>query len=125
MARQIGTGRLPPVLELPISGAVRIGDIVAVAGQAGFDVEGTLLDGIEAQTRRTLEIIHGQLEGIGASMADVIMMRVYLVNKSDFQAMNDVYAEFFEEPYPARTTVFPNLYGDILIEIDALAVLTS
>ena len=124
MARQAGSRGLPSVLTLPLSGAVRIGDIVAVSGQAGFDDAGNLLKGIEAQTRRTLEIIQQQLEGAGATMEDVIMMRVYLAHKSGFPAMNEVYAEFFNEPYPARTTVFPDLYDDILIEIDALAVVS-
>jgi 2-iminobutanoate/2-iminopropanoate deaminase len=107
----------------PYSSCVRIGDIVAAAGQAGFDATGALVDGIAAQTRQTLRNLLANLESGGATSNDVISVRVFLTDPSQFAVMNEAYAEFFDDPYPARTTVYVTLPPGMLVEIDALAVL--
>lgn len=107
----------------PYSQAVRIGTTVAAAGQAGFLPDGTLAEGVAAQTRRTLDNLVATLASCGATPGDVVHMRVYLTDPSQFAEMNAEYASYFEAPYPARTTVYVGLPPGLLVEIDALAVL--
>jgi 2-iminobutanoate/2-iminopropanoate deaminase len=106
------------------SQAVRSGNVLQVAGQgAGDPATGLLVPGgITEQTRQTLDNIAVILAEAGASFDDVVMMRVYLADLADFAAMNDVFATFVREPFPARTTVGVALLGGMLVEIDALAV---
>jgi 2-iminobutanoate/2-iminopropanoate deaminase len=106
------------------SQAVRKGAILQVAGQGPADpVTGRFVGTTVAeQTRQTLENVRAILDEAGASFDDVVMLRVYLTRREDFAAMNEVYAEFVDEPYPARTTVFTGLGEGMLVEIDALAV---
>ena len=61
------------------------------------------------------------LEGVGASLADVVKVGVYLADGAEFAAMNEVYAEFFGESKPARTTIVCKFMADIRIEIDCIA----
>jgi 2-iminobutanoate/2-iminopropanoate deaminase len=84
---------------------------------------GTLVEGdISAQTRRALENVGLLLEAAGLSFSNVVRTTVFLADMDDFKAMNDVYATFFNEPYPARSTVqAARLPRDARIEIDAIA----
>jgi len=109
----------------PYSPCVRIGSLVAAAGQAGFDSSGTLVAGVAEQTRQTLRNVLANLASAGASETDIISVRVFLTDPAQFEQMNAAYAEFFSDPYPARTTVYVTLPGDMLVEIDALAVLPT
>jgi 2-iminobutanoate/2-iminopropanoate deaminase len=106
----------------PFSQSVRIGNVVAAAGQVGMTPDGTTLDGVGAQTHQALANVAKVLEASGASMDDVVTMRVFLTDTSQFDEMNKVYAEAFGAPYPARTTVYVGLPDPFLVEIDALAV---
>jgi 2-iminobutanoate/2-iminopropanoate deaminase len=124
--RAIQTDRAPqPVASY--SQAVQAGNLLQVAGQVGIDpATGELVgDEVGEQTRQTLDNLVAVLEAAGASLRDVIMMRVYLTDQAHFAAMNEVYAGFVGEPFPARTTVFVGLAEGMLVEIDALAVLPS
>lgn len=98
------------------------GDFVFVSGQGPLDPETGLIVGetIEEQTSRVLENIKAILEAAGASMSDVVKVAVHLSDLSLFQRFNKVYATFFPDPKPARTTVGSQLLG-ILVEIDAVA----
>jgi 2-iminobutanoate/2-iminopropanoate deaminase len=108
----------------PYSQGVRRGNVLALAGQAGFDpVTGQLVDGVAAQTRQALTNLAAVLREAGASFADVVMMRVYLTDPDHFAAMNEVYSEFVTAPFPGRTTVYVGLPAGMLVEIDGLAVL--
>jgi len=109
----------------PYSPCVQIGGIVAAAGQAGFDASGTLVDGVAEQTRQTLHNLLATLESGGATSDDVISVRVFLTDPAQFADMNQAYAEFFRDPYPARTTVYVTLPPGMLVEIDAMAVLPT
>ena len=104
------------------SQGLRAGDFVYVAGMAGFDpVSGELAgETIEEQTARTLENIKATLEAAGATMADVVKSTVHLSDLSLFQRYNAVYAQYFPDPKPVRTTVGSQLPG-ILVEIDVVA----
>ena len=106
----------------PYSQGVRSGDLVFVAGQGPLDpVTGTIPTGIEAQTRQVLRNVRGILDAAGAAMSDVVKVSAHLADLGDFEAFNRVYGEFFEPPYPVRTTVGSQLPG-ILVELDAIAV---
>ncbi len=106
------------------SQGLRAGDFVYVAGMAGFDpVSGELAgETIEEQTARTLENIKATLEAAGATMADVVKATVHLSDLSLFPRYNAVYAQYFPDPKPVRTTVGSQLPG-ILVEIDVVAYL--
>lgn len=125
MTRTAGRSELAPTPAGPYSPSVRIGAIVAGAGQAGYTVEGELLDGVAAQTKQTLANLLASLAASGAQADDVISVRVFLTDTDHFDDMNAAYKEFFTEPYPARTTVYVGLPAGMLVEIDALAVLSD
>ena len=106
----------------PYSPVVVDGDLVYTAGQVGFDERGEVVaGGIEAQTRRALENLTACLRAGGAELSDVMKVNAYLADLGDFPAFNDIYREFFAEPYPARTTVGVALPGGLLVEIEAVA----
>jgi 2-iminobutanoate/2-iminopropanoate deaminase len=105
------------------SQAVRKGNLLQVSGQVGIDPSSaTLVEGVAEQTRQTFRNLIAILRAAGSSMDDVIMLRVYLADPSDFAEMNKAFEEFVTQPYPARTTVGTGLQPGILVEIDALAV---
>ncbi|HEX3648383.1 MAG TPA: Rid family detoxifying hydrolase [Pseudonocardiaceae bacterium] len=107
---------------------VRKGNIVQVAGQVGIDPATGQVDGttIGQQATRTLRNVEAVLAAAGASLDDVVMIRVYLTDTAHFAELNEVYgahlAEHARPPYPARTTVYVGLPKGLLVEIDALAV---
>jgi 2-iminobutanoate/2-iminopropanoate deaminase len=113
-----------PAPRGPYSPAVRAGDFIFVAGQGPVDpVTNQFSFGdIKHETRIVLENIRRILEGCGATMADVVRCGVFLKNGDDFGAMNEVYAEFFGEHKPARTTVETQFaVKEMKVEIDAIA----
>jgi 2-iminobutanoate/2-iminopropanoate deaminase len=101
----------------PYSPVVVSGETVYTAGQLARDTTG----GIEEQTRQALESVRTCLEAAGCTMDDVVKINAYLVNLDDFPGYNAVYREFFDEPYPARTSVGAALMPGYLVEIEAIA----
>ena len=122
MSRTEGRTDAAPAPAGPYSQSVRIRAVVAAAGQVGSTPDGTVVDGVGPQTRQALANVAKVLEASGASMDDVISMRVFLTDPSQFDEMNQVYADAFRAPYPTRTTVYVGLPEGLLVEIDALAV---
>ena len=104
------------------SQGLRAGDFVFVSGQGPLDPKtGKVVgDTIEEQTARVLENIKAILEAGDASMADVVEVSAHLSDLSLFERYNRVYASYFPDPKPTRTTVGSQLPG-ILVEIDAIA----
>jgi 2-iminobutanoate/2-iminopropanoate deaminase len=104
------------------SQGIRAGDFVFVSGQGPLDpATGQIVgDTIEEQTERTLENVKAILGAGGASMADVVKATVHLGDLSLFPRYNEVYARYFPDPKPVRTTVGSALLG-ILVEIDVIA----
>ena len=104
------------------SQGLRAGDFVFVSGQGPLDPKtGKVVgDTIEEQTARVLENIKAILEAGGASIADVVKVSAHLSDMSLFERYNRVYASYFPDPKPTRTTVGSQLPG-ILVEIDAIA----
>jgi 2-iminobutanoate/2-iminopropanoate deaminase len=108
----------------PYSPAVRAGDFIYVSGQGPVDpaTDKLSLFGIQHETDLVLGNIRRILAGCGATMADVVKCSVFLKDIGDFTAMNEVYAAFFGEHKPARTTVQATLpYPEMRVEIDCVA----
>lgn len=106
-----------PAPRGPYSPAVRAGDFIYVSGQ----VPGEPGD-VAHETRQVLNNVKRILEGCGATLADVVKCTVFLADGKDFAAMNAVYAEFFGEAKPARSTVVVAFaVPNIKVEIDAIA----
>jgi len=106
----------------PYSPVVVSGDTVYTAGQIANDPEGNLVaGGIAEQARRTLENVRACVEAAGCTLDDVVKVNAYLADLGDFPAYNEVYVEFFTQPYPARTSVQAGLPPGVLIEIEAIA----
>ncbi|MBZ5622769.1 MAG: Rid family detoxifying hydrolase [Acidobacteriia bacterium] len=114
-----------PTPRGPYSPAVRAGDYIYVSGQISIDpVSGQVVFGdVQVETRQVLTNIKQILESCGASLATVVRCGVYLVDAGDFKPMNEVYAEFFGEARPARTTIIVAALPlkDAKVEIDAVA----
>lgn len=104
------------------SHAVEANGFVFLSGQGPINPhDGSMPEGIEAQTDRTLKNIRGILEAVGLTLEDVVRFNIYLKRPEDFQVFNRTFAEVLGEHKPARTTVCPPLLGEILIEIDCIA----
>lgn len=99
----IVTDKAPAALG-PYSAAVKTGNVIHASGQLGLDPQTGKLagDDVASQTRQSLTNIKNVLAAAGATMANVADVTVLLDDIADFAAMNEVYAEFFEAPYPAR-----------------------
>lgn len=125
MNNAISTEKAPAAIG-PYSQAVKAGDTIYVSGQLPIDpATGAFAgDDITAQTRQSLTNIRSILEAAGADMSKVVKTTVLLKNIADFAAMNEVYAQFFSEPYPARAAFqVAALPKDALVEIECVAVL--
>jgi 2-iminobutanoate/2-iminopropanoate deaminase len=108
----------------PYSQAVRAGGFLFVSGMTAIYAEsGQPCTGpVEEQVRVTLDNLRTLLDEAGASLAQVVKTTVYLVDMDDFQAMNEIYASYFPQRPPARTTLeAARLPMDFLVEIDAVA----
>jgi len=105
------------------SQGIAAGGLVFSAGQGAHDpITGALPDGIEAQTRRTLENVDAILRAGGASLASALKITVYLADRRDYAAMNAVYDTYMPEVPGVRTTVQAGLGQGMLVEIDAIAL---
>ena len=90
----------------PINGTVRKGNMVLTAQIPKDPATGAIVSGdIETQTRRTLANLKMAIEAAGGTLADVMMVQIFLIDPADAAGMNRVYAETFAEPYPCRATV--------------------
>jgi 2-iminobutanoate/2-iminopropanoate deaminase len=118
----------PPagVKSPPLSFAARTGDLLFISGIPGFDANGALPDGFEAQFANVVTNIRRVLDEAGATFRDVVKFNVLLTRASDVATMNKLYAEAFgPAPYPARTTCVVQALPDpkMLIEIEGVAAL--
>ena len=120
---EIRTGSAPAAVG-PYSQAVRVGDFVLCSGQIPLDpAAGTIVEGdFAAQARRVLDNLSAVLVAAGCSMADVVRTTIYLTDLADFAGLNEIYAGYFEAPFPARSTVqVAALPRGARVEIDAMA----
>jgi len=107
----------------PYSHAVVAGGFVYVAGQGPINpkTQKMELGDIKSETRRELTNISNILKAANSSLENVVKVSVFLADLNDFEAMNEVYREFFKENFPARTTVQAVLRTGRKIEIDCIA----
>lgn len=119
---EVVTGEGIPTSHLPFSPAVRVGDLVFVSGQASVDDSGRIVvDDFEGEMRRSIENVKKVLAGAGLTLRDVVQTRNYIGRQSDLARYNEIYREYFTEPYPARMTLMECL-GDLLkYEIEVVA----
>ena len=113
-----------PRPSYPYSPGAKGGNFVFTAGQVAWDARGEITDlgDVRAQTLQTLNNVKSVLAEGGASLDDVLKCSVYLKDMGDFQAMNEVFARFFPDQPPARTTVQAALAEpEMLVEIEAIA----
>ena len=123
MKKSIKTNKAPGAIG-PYSQAVSANGLVFVSGQLPIKPElGAFAgDDIKSQTAQSLQNIKSILEEAGSSMENVLKVTVFLNDMNDFAGMNEVYATYFSEPYPARAAVeAARLPKDALIEIEAIA----
>ena len=110
----------------PYSPALRVGNFLVLSGQIPLDpATGQLVEGdVRAQTTRVLENMGELLRAGGADFADVVRTTIFLADMNDFAVVNEIYATYFSQPYPARATVqVARLPKDVRVEIDAIAVI--
>ena len=108
----------------PYSQGIDLGNMIFFSGQIPLDpVTGEMPEGIEAQTVRALENLKGLLQSQGLDFSNVVKTTVFLDNMNDFATMNGIYAQYFVEPYPARSAVeVAKLPKGALIEVEVIAV---
>ncbi len=124
MNKEVATQKAPAAIG-PYSQAIQAGNIIYVSGQLPIDVKTGAFasDTIAGQTRQSLENIKAILEAAGYTMADVVKSTVLLKDIADFGAMNEVYAEYFSKPFPARAAFqVAALPKDAKVEIEVVAV---
>ncbi|HEY8498586.1 MAG TPA: RidA family protein [Limnochordales bacterium] len=121
--RVVQTGRAPAAIG-PYSQAIRAGGLVFVSGQLGLDpATGQLAGDVEAQARQALTNLRAILEAAGSGLDRVVKTTLFLRTMADFERVNRVYAEFFPEAAPARSTVaVAELPRGAAVEVEAIAL---
>ncbi|MFC4765332.1 RidA family protein [Dyella koreensis] len=126
MSRSIITTDKAPAAIGPYSQAVRAGNTVYFSGQIPLDpATGTLVDGdIAAQTRRVFDNLKAVAEAAGGSLAKIVRVGIYVTDLANFATVNTVMADYFQAPYPARSTIeVSGLPKGAEVEVDAVMVL--
>ncbi len=119
----ISTSQAPAAIG-PYSQAIHVGNLIYTSGQLPLNpATGAFPEGgIKAQTRQSLTNVKAILEAAGTDMSHVVKTTVFMADMNDFADMNAVYAEFFTEPFPARSAVaVKTLPKGALVEIEAVA----
>ncbi len=113
-----------PVAIGPYSQAIQVGNLIYTSGQIPIDPEtGVFVEGgIKEQTRQSLTNVKAILEEVGLTMSNIVKTTVFMADMNDFAEMNSIYAEFFTEPYPARSAVaVKTLPKGALVETEVIA----
>ena len=121
--KAINTEKAPKAIG-PYSQAIQVGNLVYTSGQLPINpTTGAFPEGgIKEQTRQSLSNIQAILEEAGLTMSNVVKTTVFLADMNDFADMNAIYAEFFTQPYPARSAVaVKTLPKNALVEIEVVA----
>ncbi len=124
MNKAINTEKAPKAIG-PYSQAIEAGGMVFVSGQLPIDpTTGEFaVGGVKGQTRQSLTNARHILEEAGTGLAHVVKTTVFLADMADFAAMNEVYSEFFSQPFPARSAVaVKTLPKNALVEVECIAV---
>lgn len=123
---RVQTGGAPAALG-PYSQAIVANGMVFCTGQVAIDPEtNQLVEGdIRVQTHRVMENLGAVLEAAGSSLQHVVKTTVFLANFHDFPAMNEVYAEYFGDVEPARSTIEGGLPRGLLVQVECIAIVPS
>ena len=124
MKEVISTNAAPGAIG-PYSQAIKVGNMLYCSGQIPVDpATGTIPEGIKAKTAQSLANVKAILAAAGASIENVVKTTVFLADMSLFGEMNEVYAQNFTEPFPARSAVaVRELPKQVLVEIEVIAIL--
>jgi reactive intermediate/imine deaminase len=126
MPRQIITTENAPAAIGPYSQAVRAGDTVYFSGQIPLDpATGNVVEGdVTAQAHRVFKNLVAVAQAAGGSLAQFVRVGIYVTDLANFAAVNAVMAEYFQAPYPARSTIEVSaLPKGVQVEVDAIMVL--
>lgn len=121
--KTIHTNNAPAAIG-PYSQAIEVNGFIFASGQIPIDPStGNFVEGgIKEQTKQAITNAKNILEEVGTDLAHVVKTTVYLANMADFAAMNEVYATFFQQPFPARSAVaVKDLPKGALVEVEVLA----
>ncbi len=120
----VSTTNAPAALG-PYSQAQVVGSLVYTSGQLGIDpATGALLEDVDAQAHQAFKNLAAVLKAAGSDMSKVVKTTVFIKNMDDFGAVNAVYAQYFTEPFPARSCVeVARLPKDGLVECEVIAEL--
>lgn len=121
--KQISTDKAPAAIG-PYSQAIEVGNLIFASGQIPADpATGNIVEGgIEAQAHQSLTNVKNLLEAAGSSIDKVVKTTVFLAEMADFATVNGIYAQYFSEPYPARSAVaVKTLPKGVLIEVEVIA----
>ena len=122
MKSAVATTKAPGAIG-PYSQGIATDCMVYTSGQLGLTPDGKLPETIEEQARQSLENVKAVLEAAGSSMDKVVKTTVFLKDMNDFAVMNGIYAQYFKEPFPARSAVqVARLPKDGKVEIEVVAV---
>ena len=120
--KRIHTEKAPAAIG-PYSQAIDLGELIYTSGQIPVAPDGSISDNISEQTRQALENLKAVVEAAGSSFDKVVKTTVFITDMAQFGEINAVYAEFFSEPYPARSCVqVAALPKGVSIEIEAIAL---
>lgn len=122
--KEINTDKAPKAIG-PYSQAIEAGNMVFASGQLPIDpATGVFAEGgVKEQTRQSLTNAKSILEAAGIDLAHVVKTTVFLSDMDNFGAMNEVYSEFFTQPFPARSAVaVKTLPKGALVEVECIAV---
>ncbi len=122
--KTVSTDKAPAALG-PYSQAQVVGGMVYTSGQVGIDpATGLVPEGVEAQAHQVLKNLSELLKAAGSDMSKVVKTTVFIKNMDDFGLVNSVYAQYFTEPFPARSCVeVARLPKDVLVECEVIAEL--
>ena len=122
--KEIKTQNAPAAIG-PYSQAIISGNMLFTSGQIPINpATGEIPEGVEAQARQALTNVKNLIEASGGSMDKVVKTGVFIKDMNDFAKINEIYAEFFTEPYPARSCVeVARLPKDVLLEIETIVEL--
>ncbi len=113
-------------LPLPFTPATVVGNLIFVSGQASTDKSGAIVaDSFEGEVRRSIENMRRILQMAGTDLDRVAQVRAYVRDPANLPLYNQVYREYFTEPYPARTTLTDCLPDSIQFEIDCVALIPA
>ena len=121
MKKEIISNAAPGAIG-PYSQGIDIGDLIFCSGMLPIDpVTLEMKEGIQEQTKQSLDNIKGMLESQGLDLSHVVKTTVFLNDMNDFSAMNEVYAQYFKSPFPARSAIeVARLPKDALVEIEVV-----